>query len=139
MFPIYSIKVENQASKSPVHLPPPDADTAECEKAAPDDTEHRNQKEGDKDTLVPIRATMFPNKHASTICSASLILFLGRWLWRSFLFLFQRFIRHSAEFLCRRVFQYLKEAITCLPFCLLHRRNIFCRFRCGECRRSKTE
>ena len=86
MFPIYSIKVENQASKSPVHLPPPDADTAECEKAAPDDTEHRNQKEGDKDTLVPIRATMFPNKHASTICSASLILFLGAMVMEIFSF-----------------------------------------------------
>ena len=34
-------------------------------------------------------------------------------------FPFQRFIRHSAEFLCRRVFQYLKEPISSLLFCLL--------------------
>lgn len=34
-------------------------------------------------------------------------------------FPFQRFIRHSAEFLCRRIFQYLKEPISNLLFCLL--------------------
>lgn len=36
----------------------------------------------------------------------------------------QHFIRHSAEFLCRRVFQYLKEPISSLLFFLLHRMNI---------------
>lgn len=34
-------------------------------------------------------------------------------------FPFQRFIRHSAEFLYRCVFQYLKEPISSLLFCLL--------------------
>lgn len=34
-------------------------------------------------------------------------------------FPFQRFIRHSSEFLCRRIFQYLKEPISNLLFCLL--------------------
>ena len=53
-------------------------------------------------------------------------------------FPFQRFIRHSSEFLCRRVFQYLKEPIPCLPFCLLHRRSAFCSFRCGVSRHSKS-
>ena len=51
----------------------------------------------------------------------------------------QCFIRHSSELLCWRVFQYLKEPISSLRFSLLHRRNSFCSFRCGECRRSKTE
>ena len=36
-----------------------------------------------------------------------------------FLLLLQRFIRHSAEFLYRCVFQYLKEPISSLLFCLL--------------------
>ena len=48
----------------------------------------------------------------------------------------QCFIRHSSELLCWRVFQYLKEPISSLRFSLLHRRNSFCSFRCGECRRS---
>lgn len=50
----------------------------------------------------------------------------------------QCFIRHSSELLCWRVFQYLKEPISSLRFSLLHRRNSFCSFRCGECRRSWT-
>ena len=55
-----------------------------------------------------------------------------------FTFLFFCFIRHSSEFLCRRVFQYLEEPISSLLFSLLRRMNIFCRFRCGECRCSKS-
>lgn len=43
-----------------------------------------------------------------------------------FLLSFQCFIRHSAEFLRGWVFQYLKEPISSLLFCLLHRRNTFC-------------
>ena len=50
----------------------------------------------------------------------------------------QCFIRHSSELLCWRVFQYLKEPISSLRFSLLHRRNSFCSFRCGEYRRSWT-
>ena len=53
-------------------------------------------------------------------------------------FPFQRFIRHSPEFLRGCVFQDLKEPISNLLFFLLHRRNTFCRFRCGECRHSKS-
>ncbi len=40
MFPIYSIKFENQAFELPVHPPPPDANTAECKGGNSDNAEH---------------------------------------------------------------------------------------------------